>query len=122
MSRTVPDPEQIANAFDNKFGEYFQVDREIGPTDTRRGTHITIIRTEQGMEVGEPWHEVYRFMSANEYAPIEGEGDYIIFAAPSDRSLRRMRSTYSDVYREKYSAWEYMDEELLNHNRSTPVP
>lgn len=122
MSRAVPDPEQMADAFDNKFGEYFQVDRETSPRNDRH-RDLTIIRTEAGMpdkngfsNFGEPFHEVYRFMSANGYFPVEGERDYVIFAHPRDRSLRRMQSQYSDVYKEKYCAWEYMDDDESPHD------
>jgi hypothetical protein len=107
MKRDIPDPAEMADAIDSKSGGAFQTDREIGPTDSGSKKRVTVTCLYPEPHEAE-WTEVFRFLSANGYAPIEGQALYTIFAHPRDRTLRHLRGD-GDVY-EEHNAWEYIGE------------
>lgn len=67
--------------------------------DGRRQRWLSITRQDNN-----EWSYVMRFMTANGYAPVEGDGDNILFAAKNDRTRTK------DKIDDEYNARTYLED------------
>lgn len=116
--RKVPSPNLFAQAIENKYDSRYHVaviEDEKHAVDEST-VHRSASRTQRHRGVcveraddADTYTDLFSMAAANGYYAIESEGEYVWLAHPEDSTLQRMQSPHSEMWTEKYSAWEYVD-------------